>query len=146
MHEDAMRTEPMHRAFYKFPPTILKMRRCRICYPSSSFFDSIIPVKFGPVILLVVEKQCMKKIFTLAYKRILPSLLFIFAQAKSFALDTASAGSNNTSNSIFTHPILWIAIIVTTLLVIIGPLHQDREYPVIMKKKDNSNKKKHSME
>ena len=110
------------------------------------FFDSIIPVKFGPVILLVVEKQCMKKIFTLAYKRMLPSLLFIFAQAKSFALDTASAGSNNTSNSIFTHPILWIAIIVTTILVIIGPLHQDREYPVIMKKKDNSNKKKHSME
>ena len=75
----------------------------------------------------------MKKKGDFAKKRILPLLVFIFAQAKSWALETTSSVTINKSTSIFTQPWIWIAIIVTIIIVLIGPLDHEREYPVIMK-------------
>jgi len=43
----------------------------------------------------------MKKIFALAKKRLLPLLLFVFAQAKTWALDITDSGSINKSNQYF---------------------------------------------
>lgn len=83
----------------------------------------------------------MKKIFTLAFKRIFPLVLFICIQAKAWALDTTTTATINKSINIFAQPWIWIGIIVVAIIVLIGPMNGTREYPVIMKKK-TSNKRK----
>jgi len=77
----------------------------------------------------------MKKIFTPAIKRTLPLLIMICAQAKAWAVDTTTTATINKSINIFTHPGIWIAIIVVTILILIGPIKRTEDYPVIMKKK-----------
>ena len=83
----------------------------------------------------------MKKIFTPGTKRILPLLILIVVQAKAWALETTTNTTINKSTNIFSHPWIWIAIIVVSLIVLIGPFHDAREYRVIMKKKAGDRKR-----
>jgi len=80
----------------------------------------------------------MKKIFTLAAKRILPLLIFICAQAKASAVDVAT--TSNKSTTIFAQPWIWIAMIVVSIIVLLGPFENTGEYRVIMKKKPGDKK------
>jgi len=82
----------------------------------------------------------MKTIFTLAAKRILPLLIFICAQAKASALDAATATTVNKSTTIFAQPWIWIAIIVVSIIILLGPFENTGEYRVIMKKKPSDKK------
>jgi hypothetical protein len=77
----------------------------------------------------------MKKIFTLATKRILPLLIFICAQAKAWAIDATTTPTINKSINIFAQPWIWIAIIVVAIIVLSGPFKNNGEYRVIMNKK-----------
>jgi hypothetical protein len=83
----------------------------------------------------------MKKIFTHAAKRILPLLVFICAQAKAWAVDVTTTTAINKSTNIFTQPWIWIAIIVVSVMVLIGPFDHKEEYRVIMKKKTTDKKR-----
>lgn len=76
----------------------------------------------------------MEKIFTLATKRILPLLVFICLQAKAWAVDTTNTVSVNRSHNIFTQPWIWIAIIVVSIIVLLGPIKNTNNYRVTMKK------------
>ena len=77
----------------------------------------------------------MKKIFTLATKTILPLLVFICVQSKAWAVDTTTTATINRSTNIFTQPWIWIAIIVISIIVLLGPFKNTNDYRVIMKKK-----------
>lgn len=77
----------------------------------------------------------MKKIFTLAVKRIIPLLFFTGVQFKAWAAEVTASTCTDEHTSIFTQPWIWIGAIVITILVLIGPLNYNREFPVIMKKR-----------
>ena len=77
----------------------------------------------------------MKKFVALCIKRFLPLFLFICVQFRAWAADTTTATTADNSFNIFTRPWLWIAVIVISVIAIVGPLDNGKHYRVIMKKK-----------
>ena len=81
----------------------------------------------------------MKRVLINTSKRILPILVFICAQATAWASDTTTVRTHKSDN-IFTHPWIWIAIVVVSIIVLLGPLDSGRDYRVTMKKKTTDQK------
>lgn len=78
----------------------------------------------------------MKQIFTLAVKRLTVISILIGMQVNAWAVETATTmEDSDSSGSFFSKPWIWIAPIVVTIIILIGPFNDNKEFRVIMKKK-----------
>ena len=78
----------------------------------------------------------MKQIFTLAIKGLIVVCFLIGMRVKAWAIETASAAEDSDgASSFFSQPWIWIALIVTIVIILIGPFNDDREFKVIRKKR-----------
>lgn len=78
----------------------------------------------------------MKQIFTLAVKRLTVMCILIGMQVNAWAVETATTmEDSDSSGSFFSKPWIWIVPIVVTIIILIGPFNDNKEFRVIMKKK-----------
>lgn len=85
------------------------------------------------------KSNCMERNFTAIIKRVLPMLVLLMMQASAHAVETTAATHDSTN--FLSQPWIWIAVIVVSIIILAGPFDYKKDYSVIMKKKNTTNKR-----
>lgn len=81
----------------------------------------------------------MKKILTFTIKRLLPVLVFLTAQVKTWAVDTTTATTVDKGPTIFSQPWIWIGVVTVLAIKLMGPFtNTTKDFVVIRKKQIKS--------
>lgn len=77
----------------------------------------------------------MKKIFTLALKKLLPLLVFVLGQARAWAIDTTTASTVDKGTNVFSQPWIWIGLATVIVIKLLGPFSENTGNFMIVRKK-----------